>query len=67
MVLLFAVIRSTGGRPGYKRNMIHPVRLVIFKVFMRHPHVYVQKGCGMSLYISGSFMNKYIDCGVINI
>lgn len=41
------------GKPGYKRNVIHPARLVIFKVFIRHPDVYIQKGSVMNLYIRG--------------
>lgn len=66
MMLLFAMLRNTEGRPNYKRNVVNPARLVKFKVSMRHLNVYIQKESGMNLYIRENLMNKYIDCGVMN-
>lgn len=67
MVFLFAVIRNTGGRPGYKKHVSDPARMVDFKVLEKHPNVYIQKGTGINLYFGSNFTDKYIDLERINI
>lgn len=57
MVFLFAVIRNTGGRPGYKKHVSDPARMVDFKVLEKHPN----------LYFGGNFTDKYIDLERIKI
>lgn len=60
MVLLFPVIRNTGGSPSYKKHVSDPARMVDFKVFKKHPNVYIQKGIGINLHFRGNFTNTYI-------